>query len=161
MSAKSEICVKISYVQIYCERILDLLSPETDSASLMIRNDTENGVYVQGATLAYVKNVQECMRCLATVNVNRTVASTNMNAQSSRSHAVFMVQVERKEIETATMTKQVKVSQLYMVDLAGSERVAKSMVRGTRFDELKSINLSLSGMFYLLVLIRVVSNQFD
>ena len=59
------------------------------------------------------------------------------------------MQIERKEIETETMTKQVKLSKLYLVDLAGSERVAKSLVRGTRFDELKSINLSLSGRISL------------
>jgi kinesin family member 5 len=145
--------VAISYVQIYCERILDLLNPETPHASLMVRDDAERGgVYLDGAATIAVSSVDDCMKLIAQGNMNRTVASTGMNTHSSRSHAILIARIERKESPPLSTSSApppphvVKLSSLYLVDLAGSERVKKAKVYGRHVNELKAINLSLSAL---------------
>ncbi|GLD95933.1 hypothetical protein PINS_up004611 [Pythium insidiosum] len=97
------------------------------------------------------------MRIVARGNANRAVASTHMNAHSSRSHAVLIARIERKDYATTTTTtrssastptptQQLRISHLYLVDLAGSERVKKARVVGRHVNELKAINLSLSAL---------------
>lgn len=137
--------VKVSYVQIYCERLVDLLSPDTPSTDLSIREDSKRGVYVEGAALTHVRSWQECLECLELGNTHRSTASTNMNAASSRSHAIFLLLLERREESSSASSSRVHVSQLCMVDLAGSERATASR-RPTQMSELRSINLSLSAL---------------
>ncbi|TMW67809.1 hypothetical protein Poli38472_007481 [Pythium oligandrum] len=149
--ARCKTTIALSYVQIYCERVLDLLRPETPSSSILIREDAERGVYLDGAAWCGVSSVEDCVRLIMRGNANRAVASTEMNAHSSRSHAILIARVERKEClgaqeATATSTHRVKLSHLYFVDLAGSERVKKSKVYGRHVHELKAINLSLSAL---------------
>nr|CCA18331.1 kinesinlike protein putative [Albugo laibachii Nc14] len=146
--------VYVSYVQIYCERLLDLLDPSLPPGSLLLREDhpERGGIYVEGATNLRVHSVDECLSCVAKGDRNRAVAGTSMNAHSSRSHAILTVRLERKEklnhqeTDNLSCAYRVKVGQLFCVDLAGSERVKKSLVTGRHISELKAINLSLSAL---------------
>uniref|UniRef100_K3W5B9 Kinesin motor domain-containing protein n=1 Tax=Globisporangium ultimum (strain ATCC 200006 / CBS 805.95 / DAOM BR144) TaxID=431595 RepID=K3W5B9_GLOUD len=145
--SSAETRVALSYVQIYCERIFDLLDPERPHSSIVIREDSERGVYLDGASCISVTSVAECLSHLDRGNANRAVASTGMNAHSSRSHAILILRIERKEYgATNTPNRLIKLSNLYLVDLAGSERVKKSKVMGRHVNELKAINLSLSAL---------------
>ncbi|CAK4689337.1 unnamed protein product [Aphanomyces euteiches] len=135
---------RVNYVQVYCERVLDLLGMSTSPSTLQIRESDERGVFVDGVTLAPVASVNECMALMERGNANRAVAATNMNAHSSRSHAIWTIHVERT-VSNDGASEQI-VSQLHVVDLAGSERVKKSLVRGTHATELRAINLSLSAL---------------
>lgn len=142
--------VALSYVQIYCERIFDLLDPSVAPSSIVVREDPDRGVYLDGATSVGVTNVADCLGLVARGNANRAVASTGMNAQSSRSHAVLLLRIERKELDLKTIVaakgQTIRISHLHLVDLAGSERVKKSKVVGRHVSELKAINLSLSAL---------------
>lgn len=124
--------VALSYVQIYCERVFDLLDPETPPASIVIREDPDRGVYLDGASCTRVSSASACLQLLERANANRAVATTAMNAHSSRSHAVLILRVERKEPPAAASAtpstgsaapppphQTVKSSNLYLVDLAG------------------------------------------
>ena len=146
--------VKVGYMQLYMEVLQDLIKPNNNSP-VIVREDADEGVFFAGLNWMDVESVEECMGFLATGDKNRSIAFTNMNSQSSRSHAVFMVKVERrlkpkptsespakKDSTNRTMTK----STLYLVDLAGSERVSKTKTSGSRLDEAKNINLSLLAL---------------
>ena len=87
--------VSVSYVQLYCELLQDLLEPELNK-SLSIREDTEKGVYVEGASTFPVTSKEDCLHYLRVGEESRVTACTNMNAASSRSHAAFMVNVEKR-----------------------------------------------------------------
>lgn len=155
--------VTLSYVQIYCELVHDLLAGDAGSP-LSLREDASGGVYVDGASAVRVTSTRECMMLVREGNQNRATASTRMNAHSSRSHAVLYVTVERRSREVpsddALGTKggaggkrgssdaeaQMVTGTLFLVDLAGSERAKKSGVTGMRLNELKAINLSLSSL---------------
>eukprot|EP00798_Chlamydomonas_sp_ICE-L_P003293 gene3293-13319_t len=152
--------VSMAYIQIYMELIQDLLRPESEN--LQIREDAVNqgGVYVAGVHYAPVSSLQECLHFLELGERNRTFAFTDLNAHSSRSHAVVMVNVVRSRkyltaAEKAEASKAekggivpqtVKVGKLYLVDLAGSERLKKSKSVGLRASEARSINLSLTTL---------------
>ncbi|KAF0682392.1 Aste57867_25480 [Aphanomyces stellatus] len=140
----ARVVLKASYVQVYCERVYDLLEPLTLPNALQIRESDERGVFVDGVALAPVSSIQECLALMDRGNANRTVASTNMNAHSSRSHAIFTMHVETTDVMDGH--EVIQISQLNLVDLAGSERVKKSLVRGSHVNELKAINLSLSAL---------------
>ena len=153
--------LNMSYVQLYCELLQDLLEPDF-SKTLTIREDTEQGrgVFIQGLSSFSVASKDECLNLLRIGHENRAVAETNMNSQSSRSHAAFMLSIERRpkatfdnlmkegnnEGKPNTAPKKT-FAKLFIVDLAGSERVKTSgTMHGQRFSELKSINLSLSAL---------------
>jgi len=141
--------VTLSYVQIYCELVHDLLSSEPGSLSL--REDAGGQVYVEGASSMRVTSTRECMALVREGNQNRATAATRMNAHSSRSHAVLFVNVERRARDVAAdgagdAEAQMVTGTLFLVDLAGSERAKKSGVSGLRLNELKAINLSLASL---------------
>ena len=117
----------------------DLLNPT--NTRMKIR-DSASGVYIEGVTEMYVRDAQEVIDLMTMGAGNRTVAGTNMNAVSSRSHGVFML----KLISTNTQTGSKKISKLMMVDLAGSEKVAKTGASGQTLEEAKKINQSLSAL---------------
>jgi kinesin family protein 5 len=145
--SEAKTTVALSYVQIYCERIFDLLEPETLPSNILVREDADRGVYIDGAAAVHVANVQDCLSLMERGNANRAVSSTEMNAHSSRSHAILILRVERKEFAAKNSTQPViRLSNLYLVDLAGSERVKKARVFGRHISELKAINLSLSAL---------------
>ena len=127
-------------MEIYQERIRDLLSSEKDN--LQIREDKNQGIYVQGLTESYVQSEQEIFDAMRSGHYNRTWAATNMNEHSSRSHLVFQLVIQ----QTDTQTKTIKHGKLYLVDLAGSEKVSKTGATGERLDEAKTINKSLSAL---------------
>lgn len=146
--------VKVGYMQLYMEVLQDLIKPSNNSP-VIIREDADEGAFFAGLNWMDVESIEECMNYVAVGDRNRSTAFTNMNSQSSRSHAVFMIKVERrlkpkpssdsptkKDSTNKTMTK----STLYLVDLAGSERVSKTKTSGSRLDEAKNINLSLLAL---------------
>jgi kinesin family protein 5 len=153
--AHDKTTVAMTYVQIYCERIFDLLDPSIAPSGIVVREDPERGVYLDGASVVSVTSAGDCLELLRRGSSNRAVASTAMNDHSSRSHAVLILRVERKEFvavkggssDVSDPPRQlVKLSNLFLVDLAGSERVKKSRVTGRHVSELKAINLSLSAL---------------
>lgn len=145
--------VKIGFLQLYMEVLQDLIRPDPNNP-IRIREDSEEGIHLVGLNWIDVKSVSECMNLLSIGDKNRNVASTSMNSTSSRSHAVYMVKIEKREkaskeaYETSGKlnNKSMTRSTLYLVDLAGSERVSKTKVSGTRLDEAKNINLALLAL---------------
>lgn len=137
-----EFVVKASYVEIYMEKIRDLLDQYHTKVNLQVREDVTGGIYIAGVTEEYVTSPDELLGVLAAGKVNRATAETGMNAGSSRSHSVFVITVEQRNLETNT----VKTGMLYLVDLAGSEVVKKTQASGQTLEEAKTINKSLSTL---------------
>lgn len=135
-----EYTVRVSYMEIYMERIRDLLAPHNDN--LPVHEEKNRGVYVKGLLEIYVSSVQEVYEVMRRGGASRAVASTNMNAESSRSHSIFVITVTQKNVETGSA----KSGQLFLVDLAGSEKVGKTGASGQTLEEAKKINKSLSAL---------------
>ncbi|KAK9446618.1 P-loop containing nucleoside triphosphate hydrolase protein [Limtongia smithiae] len=138
--AEIEYTVRVSYMEIYMERIKDLLRPANDN--LPIHEDKLKGVYVKGLREIYVSSVDEVYEVMREGAAARAVASTNMNMESSRSHSIFAVAISQKNTETGSS----KSGQLFLVDLAGSEKVGKTGASGQVLEEAKKINKSLSAL---------------
>jgi len=130
--------VRVSYVEIYNEKIRDLLEPANQD--LRVREHRDKGVYIEDASMPYVGDPEEVLQLMAQGHLNRAVTATGMNDTSSRSHAVFMLALEQKNVETDAKKK----SKLMLVDLAGSEKVRKTGVVGKAMKEAQNINRSLS-----------------
>lgn len=135
-----EYMVKVSYMEIYMEKIRDLLVPEHDN--LPIHEDKARGVFVKGLSEEYVSNAAEVYQVMRQGSLTRAVASTNMNQESSRSHSIFSIAVSQKNVASGSQ----KTGQLFLVDLAGSEKVGKTGASGQTFEEAKKINKSLSAL---------------
>jgi len=119
-----EFTVKISMVEIYNEKIKDLLDPT--KTNLKIHEDKVKGIYIQDVTEMYVGDEIEVYEIMETGNDNRAIGVTDMNSQSSRSHSIFMMTVsQRNNFDFST-----KTGKLFLVDLAGSEKVGKTNVKG-------------------------------
>jgi len=119
-----EFTVKVSVVEIYNERIRDLL--DTNKDRLEIKEDRNGGVAIEGATEVYVASPQDIFASLQLATSNRATAATKMNEYSSRSHSIFILTVVQRHSETLS----VKTGRLHMVDLAGSEKVKKTEAEG-------------------------------
>ena len=171
-----EISLTVSYLQIYCEMLHDLLDPS--NSDLSVRENSDGAVYVQGLSRVPVTSLNQCLELLREGDQNRTVSATKLNATSSRSHAACIIHLERREtfpqtdsaasassgglsggseslsgsseggpLQEAAKEAAVLVSStLTMVDLAGSERIKRSGVRYQQLEETKAINLSLSAL---------------
>ena len=135
-----EFMVGVSYIEIYMEKIRDLLNPVNDN--LQVRENKQRGIYVEGTTEVSVACEEDVMRVMRMGQSNRSVGFTNMNAESSRSHSLFIVNIMQKDTRTGSK----KAGKLYLVDLAGSEKVGKTGAKGTTLDEAKMINKSLSAL---------------
>ncbi|KAG5941546.1 Kinesin heavy chain [Claviceps monticola] len=135
-----EYTVRVSYMEIYMERIRDLLAPQNDN--LPVHEEKHRGVYVKGLLEIYVSSVQEVYEVMRRGGNARAVAATNMNQESSRSHSIFVITVTQKNVETGSA----KSGQLFLVDLAGSEKVGKTGASGQTLEEAKKINKSLSAL---------------
>ncbi|KAK9323590.1 P-loop containing nucleoside triphosphate hydrolase protein [Lipomyces orientalis] len=135
-----EYTVRVSYMEIYMERIKDLLQATNDN--LPIHEEKSKGVYVKGLSEIYVASVEEVYEVMRQGAAARAVASTNMNQESSRSHSIFALVVSQKHVETGSS----KTGQLFLVDLAGSEKVGKTGASGLVLEEAKKINKSLSAL---------------
>lgn len=130
-----------SYMEIYNERVRDLLDPTKDNLPVHESQDT-SGFYVKGVTQMSVQSIDEIYKLLRRGAINRSVAATNANTESSRSHSIFSLQVEQKVVATTERRRGL----LCLVDLAGSEMVRKSGASGQLLEEAKAINKSLSGL---------------
>eukprot|EP01063_Lacrimia_lanifica_P022486 TRINITY_DN3005_c0_g2_i4.p1 TRINITY_DN3005_c0_g2~~TRINITY_DN3005_c0_g2_i4.p1 ORF type:complete len:2237 (+),score=915.86 TRINITY_DN3005_c0_g2_i4:640-6711(+) len=139
--------VKASYMEIYNERVKCLLNPSLNGESLKVREHPEQGPYVENLTQMEVKSHQEVFRIMHDGNKLRTTAATNMNAHSSRSHALFQLQVSQEILmEDCDEVLSSKTARLNLVDLAGSERASKTHATGTRLQEGANINKSLTTL---------------
>ena len=135
-----EYLVKVSYMEIYMEKIRDLLAPQNDN--LQVHEEKNKGVYVKGLSDYYVGNQAEVYEIMRQGGMARVVSSTNMNAESSRSHSIFLITIQQRNTETGSQ----KTGNLYLVDLAGSEKVGKTGASGQTLEEAKKINKSLSAL---------------
>ncbi|KAG9346544.1 hypothetical protein JZ751_006855, partial [Albula glossodonta] len=135
--------VTVSYLEIYNEEILDLLSGSKEKPSISIREDPKEGIKIVGLTEKVVCSATEMVGCLEQGNSARTVGSTAMNSASSRSHAIFTTTLEQRR--SADRSDSV-VSKLHLVDLAGSERQKKTKAEGDRLREGISINRGLLSL---------------
>lgn len=138
--AHLEYLVKVSYMEIYLERIRDLLAPQNDN--LQVHEEKSKGVYVKNLSDYYVSSAREVYEIMRQGGNARVVSSTNMNAESSRSHSIFLITINQKNTETGAQ----KTGNLYLVDLAGSEKVGKTGASGQTLEEAKKINKSLSAL---------------
>ncbi|XP_074471706.1 kinesin-like protein KIF18A isoform X1 [Sebastes fasciatus] len=139
---EKEFAVAFSYLEVYNEQIRDLLA---NSGSLAVREDSSKGVIVQGLTLHKSKSAEHILQALDTGNRNRTQHPTDMNATSSRSHAVFQIYL-RQQDKTASLNPNVYVAKMSLIDLAGSERASASNAKGARLREGANINRSLLAL---------------
>ncbi|XP_068582457.1 kinesin-like protein KIF15 [Cebidichthys violaceus] len=151
--SKSFLC-KCSFIEIYNEQIYDLL--DTASASLFLRENIKKGLFVEGAVEKFVNSAAEAYQVLSMGWRNRRVASTSMNRESSRSHAVFTMTLESKE--SVNEVVNIRMSQLNLVDLAGSERQRDTHTEGSRLKEASSINRSLMCLGQVIMALVDVSN---
>lgn len=138
--------LELSYVEIYQERIHDLLgSDHTKTFKLRERGDPPE-VYIEGIETVSIQTLDQVISHLKTGDQHRAVADTQMNSRSSRSHAVIILRFTR--INRRLQTR--KVSRLFLVDLAGSELVERSGVTGQALEEAKKINKSLSTLAHVI-----------
>ena len=137
----TEYKISCSYLEIYQEVVNDLLSADAKSKNLKIKESAERGVYVEGAVEEYVSSESEVNALLSLGNSVKMIACTAMNNRSSRSHTLFIVDIEQKQENGGT-----KRAKLNLVDLAGSENVSKTKASGTVLEEAKKINQSLSAL---------------
>lgn len=137
-----EFIVKVSYIEIYMERIRDLLDPYKSKVNLQVREDLQRGIFVEGMTEVCVTSDDELLSTMRDGAANRAVAATGMNEGSSRSHSVFMVTLYQRNLAN----QATKAGKLYLVDLAGSEMVRKTGASGRQLEEAKTINKSLSAL---------------
>ncbi|KAL2076650.1 hypothetical protein ACEWY4_027753 [Coilia grayii] len=131
-----------SYLEVYNEQIRDLIA---NSGPLAVREDSAKGVVVQGLTLHQPKSAEHILEALDYGNKNRTQHPTDMNATSSRSHAVFQVYLRQKD-KTASLNQNVSVAKMSLIDLAGSERASATNAKGARLREGANINRSLLAL---------------
>uniref|UniRef100_A0A8D2LQ68 Kinesin-like protein n=1 Tax=Varanus komodoensis TaxID=61221 RepID=A0A8D2LQ68_VARKO len=140
MDENLEFHIKVSYFEIYLDKIRDLL--DVSKTNLAVHEDKNRVPYVKGCTERFVSSPEEVMDVIDEGKTNRHVAVTNMNEHSSRSHSIFLINIKQENVET-----EKKLSgKLYLVDLAGSEKVSKTGAEGSVLDEAKNINKSLSAL---------------
>uniref|UniRef100_A0A8B9NP49 plus-end-directed kinesin ATPase n=1 Tax=Accipiter nisus TaxID=211598 RepID=A0A8B9NP49_9AVES len=136
---------QVSYMEIYCERVRDLLNPK-NKGNLRVREHPLLGPYVEDLSKLAVTSYTDIADLMDAGNKARTVAATNMNETSSRSHAVFTIVFTQKKHDTETDLSTEKVSKISLVDLAGSERADSTGAKGTRLKEGANINKSLTTL---------------
>ncbi|XP_061219716.1 kinesin heavy chain [Neopsephotus bourkii] len=140
MDENLEFHIKVSYFEIYLDKIRDLL--DVSKTNLAVHEDKNRVPYVKGCTERFVSSPEEVLDVIDEGKANRHVAVTNMNEHSSRSHSIFLINIKQENVET-----EKKLSgKLYLVDLAGSEKVSKTGAEGAVLDEAKNINKSLSAL---------------
>lgn len=140
MDEAIEFHIKVSYFEIYLDKIRDLL--DVSKKNLTVHEDKNRCTYVKGATERFVTCPDDVMEVIDEGKSNRHIAITNMNEHSSRSHSVFLINVKQENQEN----QKKLTGKLYLVDLAGSEKVSKTGAEGMVLDEAKNINKSLSAL---------------
>ncbi|XP_060108279.1 kinesin heavy chain isoform X2 [Heteronotia binoei] len=140
MDENLEFHIKVSYFEIYLDKIRDLL--DVTKTNLSVHEDKNRVPFVKGCTERFVSSPEEILDVIDEGKSNRHVAVTNMNEHSSRSHSIFLINIKQENMET----EQKLSGKLYLVDLAGSEKVSKTGAEGALLDEAKNINKSLSAL---------------
>ncbi|KAL3034538.1 hypothetical protein AAZX31_02G200200 [Glycine max] len=154
MKESSEFLIRVSFIEIFKEEVFDLLDPNSargDMAStakpaapsrvpIQIRETVNGGITLAGVTEAEVKTKEEMSSYLSRGSLSRATGSTNMNSQSSRSHAIFTITMEQKNGDDVLCAK------LHLVDLAGSERAKRTGADGMRLKEGIHINKGLLAL---------------
>lgn len=140
MQAELEFIVRVSYIEIYLEKIRDLLNPAANNLS--VRESRERGVWVAGAKEVSCASADDMMGVMRVGGANRVISSTRMNSDSSRSHSVFIITIEQRNVATGST----RSGKLFLVDLAGSEKVGKTQAQGQTLKEAQHINKSLSAL---------------
>ena len=133
--------IKVSYIEIYNENVIDLLNNENENISLMIIEDPNKGVYVHNVKEFIINNTNELKKLICQGNKRRTMAPTNQNKFSSRSHAILQLSLKRKAYNEKNNNFDIYYSKFLIVDLAGSER--GGLEKGKRREEGANINKSL------------------
>jgi kinesin family protein 1 len=145
-SDKMSTCtVEVSYLEIYNERVRDLLNP-SNKGNLRVREHPSTGPYVEDLAKLVVQSFPEIENLMDEGNKARTVAATNMNETSSRSHAVFTLTLTQKRHDATAGMSGERVAKISLVDLAGSERAQSTGATGARLKEGAEINRSLSTL---------------
>ena len=145
-SEDKKFLVRASFLEIYNEEVRDLLAKNSTN-KLELKENVDTGVYVKNLTSFVVKGVSEICNVLAVGKKNRTVGTTLMNRDSSRSHSIFTIVIECSEtVNAESGDSKIRVGKLNLVDLAGSERQSKTGATGERLKEATKINLSLSAL---------------
>lgn len=130
--------IGMSYLEIYNEKVLDLLSPSTQD--LPIREDKDKNILIPGLTHTTISSFSDFDKQFVPASLNRTTASTKLNQRSSRSHAILLIKVVRTQ---RVLPHRQQTGKLYLVDLAGSEDNRRTGNQGIRLKESGAINLSL------------------
>ncbi|KAG8543472.1 hypothetical protein GDO81_024574 [Engystomops pustulosus] len=130
--------ITMSYVEIYQEKVMDLLEPK--NKDLPIREDKDHNILIPGVTQKDIVTFSDFDEYLFRANQNRTVASTKLNDRSSRSHAVLIIKVQKTQ--QISPYRQLN-GKLYLIDLAGSEDNRRTGNEGIRLKESGAINSSL------------------
>ncbi|CAN9509199.1 unnamed protein product [Ophioblennius macclurei] len=130
--------IGMSYLEIYNEKVLDLLSPS--SQDLPIREDSRKNIFIPGLTHTAISSFSDFEKHFVPATLNRTTASTKLNQRSSRSHAILLIKVVRTRSD---LSQRQQTGKLYLVDLAGSEDNRRTGNQGIRLKESGAINLSL------------------
>nr|CDS23472.1 kinesin 1 heavy chain [Echinococcus granulosus] len=140
MRTTFEVRLKVSYMELYMEKVKDLLNPS--KKNLVICEDSKKRTFVKGLTERCVNSYGDILDALEQGQMNKHTSPTSMNRRSSRSHCIFTVIIEQRCVplnETVT-------SRLSLVDLAGSEKVSQTRTMGNTLNEAKDINRSLSTL---------------
>lgn len=153
-SADVSVTVRVSYLEIYNERVQDLLKPKRTSgpgntnanSGLRLREARDTGPYVEGLSDFPVESYKDVRKYLELGNGNRVTAATKMNDASSRSHAVFTLEVKQVVYNPEHDTTEEKTSRIRLVDLAGSERATATGNTGQMLREGGQINKSLTTL---------------
>ncbi|XP_043209374.1 kinesin-like protein unc-104 isoform X1 [Amphibalanus amphitrite] len=154
---EAQYSVEVSYMEIYCERVRDLLNPKNKN-HLRVREHPLLGPYVEDLSKLAVTAYEDIRDLMDEGNKARTVAATNMNETSSRSHAVFTIIFTQRKYDAATDLTSEKVSKISLVDLAGSERADSTGAKGTRLKEGANINKSLTTLGKVISALAEVSS---
>ncbi|XP_019121788.2 uncharacterized protein kif16bb isoform X2 [Larimichthys crocea] len=137
-------CTEVSYLEIYNERVQDLLNKgtaSTDGGGLRVREHPRDGTYVENLSKHSVHKHSDMEDLIILGNANRTTASTGMNSSSSRSHAIFTIRFTQAWFDAELPHET--LSKIHLVDLAGSERADATHTTGGRLKEGANINKSL------------------
>ena len=139
---ESEFVLKVSFLEIYNEELLDLLDPKSGAGKQIIIREDRGTISLMGMHEEKVATVDEMLSCLDQGSLNRSTAATLMNELSSRSHAIFTISIEQHAL-TDTEEQGYTCAKFHFVDLAGSERAKRTGASGTTMKEGISINKGL------------------
>lgn len=147
-----EFKVTAQFMELYNEEVIDLFNPVYNKDKVYkIHEDPYGGIQVKGVTFKTVVSAEEALQCLRVGALSRTTASTQMNTQSSRSHAIFTLHIKQQRVvpsedENAPSEFETLTAKFHFVDLAGSERLKRTGATGERQKEGISINCGLLAL---------------